>query len=88
MHVKYFVQTVYEGHCPICGDYRNGSFPEWVDKICDECRCNEILKAIINKKVNISEVTGGSIEGYKFHIKAGGKQYIIESKYFYEVGGK
>lgn len=84
MKPKYIVYTLYEGHCPKCGDYQNSRFPEDVDRICIECKRKIVKEALIRKDIVIYKIEGNEIEGYRIHIKSKGKEYVIEAKDFKE----
>lgn len=86
MKVKYFVQTLYEGKCPSCGQYQNGTFPEWVDKECSKCKHDKVIKALLKKPIIINRIDFEELDGpHRFHIKSGGKKYMIFAKDFQEI---
>lgn len=84
MKPRYHVVTVYEGHCPTCGHYQNGSFPEYVDKECSECKHNKVKESLVNKDINIYDIVGNEIAGFRILIETKGKVFTIKAKDFME----
>ena len=86
MRVKYRVVTTYEGNCPECERSQEGSFPEWVDKVCWRCELKKIKEALIRKDIIITKIESDEPEGpYKIYIKSKGKTYLITAKYLEEL---
>lgn len=86
MHKKYIIETLYEGNCPTCKEYQCSTFSHDVDKECSICKRKKVIDTILNKKVTITEISGGEIEGFSLTLSYKGKSYKCINIYeFVEV---
>lgn len=69
MRTKYVVTTLYEGKCPLCGEYQCSQLDTSVDKVCSECKRKVVKDILFDGTLTCLSINGNFIEGFRIKLQ-------------------